>query len=545
MPDRQPSRASKPKPRHAEESLKDTFESIVVAFILAFVFRAYVVEAFVIPTGSMAPTLLGRHMEVVCEQCGHRFAIDAPHEDGGPPASHLKYDAEAICPMCHFVNRLPSRSWVRPGDRILVHKYIYSLSEPRRWDVVVFKYPDEPSENFIKRLIGLPGEQLWIIDGNVYTQSLDAGEQPWVIARKSDRPQVQRAVWQPVFHSACTPLDEGRISAGRVDHRDREHPWRLPWIPVDPARWTIDRRQGFAHETADEGGLTFDFAAAETGQGTSTFGPNGWYPYNQFRSLREEPIEDVRVALTVKPLAPGLTLKISTSNRVDDPDPYAVARPLTATLEPDGTITIATPGANGLPRLLAESHASPLTPHRAHRVEFWFVDQEASVWIDGTRLCAWRFELPIETLEHRPPPASRPTIQLDVAGAPVTLHNLDVDRDIYYSSAIASLDDNLQPGLGTLVKVNGRVMGDPIRIGPDRFFCLGDNSPMSKDSRFWISVNPWIRSRMFNPGEQTHGLVPRELMIGKAFFVYFPAPWNYSGKATGIIPNFGDMRFIH
>ena len=38
-----------------DESLKETFESVIIAFILAFIFRAYVVEAFVIPTGSMAP----------------------------------------------------------------------------------------------------------------------------------------------------------------------------------------------------------------------------------------------------------------------------------------------------------------------------------------------------------------------------------------------------------------------------------------------------------------------------------------------------------
>src|SRR3954470_13036049 len=56
-----------------EGSIKETVEAILVAFILAFIFRGFVVEAFVIPTGSMAPTLLGAHMRFVCNDCGYRF----------------------------------------------------------------------------------------------------------------------------------------------------------------------------------------------------------------------------------------------------------------------------------------------------------------------------------------------------------------------------------------------------------------------------------------------------------------------------------------
>src|SRR5215203_2389406 len=58
---------------HPEGNIKDTVESILVAFILAFIFRAFVVEAFVIPTGSMAPTLLGAHARFTCKDCGYQF----------------------------------------------------------------------------------------------------------------------------------------------------------------------------------------------------------------------------------------------------------------------------------------------------------------------------------------------------------------------------------------------------------------------------------------------------------------------------------------
>src|SRR6476660_3133957 len=66
-------KGDQPADRNQESSVKETLESILVAFILAFVFRAFVVEAFVIPTGSMAPTLMGAHMRFRCPDCGYRF----------------------------------------------------------------------------------------------------------------------------------------------------------------------------------------------------------------------------------------------------------------------------------------------------------------------------------------------------------------------------------------------------------------------------------------------------------------------------------------
>src|SRR6201995_5873696 len=78
--------------------VKDTIESILVAFILAFIFRAFVVEAFVIPTGSMAPTLLGAHMRYHCTDCGYAWDVNfnAPHDDDIPSiATGERYDARA------------------------------------------------------------------------------------------------------------------------------------------------------------------------------------------------------------------------------------------------------------------------------------------------------------------------------------------------------------------------------------------------------------------------------------------------------------------
>jgi signal peptidase I len=105
--------------------IRDWAESIVIAFLLAMTIRAFVVQAFKIPTGSMKPTL-----------------------------------------------------W--EGDLILVNKFIYGAKVPftkyrlpevgklQRGDVVVFIYPEDPKKDYIKRLVGLPGDTVEIRNGTIY-----------------------------------------------------------------------------------------------------------------------------------------------------------------------------------------------------------------------------------------------------------------------------------------------------------------------------------------------------------------------------------------
>ena len=60
--------------------MRETVESIAVAFVLAFLFRTFEAEAFVIPTGSMAPTLQGRHKDLICPECQFRYRVSASSE---------------------------------------------------------------------------------------------------------------------------------------------------------------------------------------------------------------------------------------------------------------------------------------------------------------------------------------------------------------------------------------------------------------------------------------------------------------------------------
>ncbi len=93
--------------------IKESFKSIIGAVVTSIFIIIFIVQAFYIPSASMEPTL-------------------------------------------------------QVGDRILVNKFIYRFRSPQRGEVIVFKYPVKPEYKFIKRVVGLPGERVEIIDGVVY-----------------------------------------------------------------------------------------------------------------------------------------------------------------------------------------------------------------------------------------------------------------------------------------------------------------------------------------------------------------------------------------
>ncbi|MEX0978110.1 MAG: S26 family signal peptidase, partial [Pirellulales bacterium] len=136
-------------------ALRETIESVAIAFILAFLFRTFEAEAFVIPTGSMAPTLMGAHKDLLCPECGYQYPAGASSEENqlaeqrGRPVTGEPVVA-ATCPMCRYLANVGPGSGhpTYGGDRILVSKLAYEFGEPNRWDIIVFKYPLEAQTNY-------------------------------------------------------------------------------------------------------------------------------------------------------------------------------------------------------------------------------------------------------------------------------------------------------------------------------------------------------------------------------------------------------------
>ena len=182
---------------------RETVESIAVAIILAFLFRGFVAEAFVIPTGSMAPTLRGRHMDIVCPQCDFEYNTGASMENQENGLARGEVTV-SCCPICNFA--LPLEKAANPnqrsfnGDRILVSKFAYQLHEPERWDVIVFKYPGNAKQNYIKRLVGLPGETIRIRHGDIYT--VDADGQAMIVRKSPSKLKAMLHVVDDTDHIA-------------------------------------------------------------------------------------------------------------------------------------------------------------------------------------------------------------------------------------------------------------------------------------------------------------------------------------------------------
>lgn len=169
------------------QQVRELVESLVVALFLAFLFKTFEAEAFVIPTGSMAPTLMGRHKDVECSQCSYQFQVSASEEmDSSSNRRNGRHVVAGTCPQCgytqYFGDEVPSngRDAVAQsftGDRILVSKLAFDQRELRRFDVSVFRSPAEPKINFIKRIVGFPNECLRVQYGDLFVQQIDESSQ--------------------------------------------------------------------------------------------------------------------------------------------------------------------------------------------------------------------------------------------------------------------------------------------------------------------------------------------------------------------------------
>ena len=124
------------RPVRKKSVLREYAEALFVALLIAFVIRTFVVQAFKIPSESMVPTLLvGDHL------LGNKFAYGIK------------------VPFTDF--------------------YIYKGEDPKRGDVVIFEYPNDPSVDYIKRVIGVPGDTIEGVNKQLYVNG-EAVREPYI-----------------------------------------------------------------------------------------------------------------------------------------------------------------------------------------------------------------------------------------------------------------------------------------------------------------------------------------------------------------------------
>jgi hypothetical protein len=112
-------------------------------------------------------------------------------------------------------------------------------------------------------------------------------------------------------------------------------------------------------------------------------------------------------------------------------------------------------------------------------------------------------------------------------------------RDIYYINRGNHYTPEGSPNSGEPFWASPQNIMD---LGPDEYFVMGDNSQVSLDARFWGAPVDLPHEGNYQVGP---GRVPGRFMLGKAFFVYWPAGYRPESLPYGVRPDFGDMRFIH
>jgi len=465
----------------------NTVEWVIIALILAFVFRAFLMEAFRIPTGSMAETLRGAHHHLRCQQCGYLYDLGADSGGSGGPQ----------CPSCGYELEQEIQQLASNGDRILVLKCIYEFTEPKRWDVVVFKYPVDPSENYIKRMIGLPGEVVEIIDGDVFID----GE----IARKP--PKVQEEMWMPVFNNDYQPIAARYVPV--KDGQDAEFSWSNPFENEKGSGWgvnlfgksffTLDSEDDRVHTLVYDQAREDDFRA--------------YYAYNHTSQYRRLGIcSDLEVRFYVHKLGEsgsvgGVLQKYGVFYR--------------GRVDFDGAMVIESQ-AEGLTVELARKEFYGEIAATGTLFSFSNVDHMLTLEYGDEKL---QYDLGRSKDALNELVLTKGEMVKIIGSGKLKLSHVAVNRDTYYTS-----DDAIRPR-----------EDKPFVLGEDEFFVCGDNSPASFDSRKWSTMGKGNR----DDKQYRKGVVPRDYLMGKAFFLYWGDAYKPFDNGLPLIPNFSQMKIIY
>lgn len=521
----------------ATGSIRPVFDSFVCLALAVIVFRAFILEGYIISTGSMAPALLGFHKRVQCPDCGFRFARGVAFDDGQEYTG-----ARASCPNCGQssinIAEIPRAS----GDQLLVFKEAFFFRDPRRWETTVFYNPGEPLQAYVKRVIGRPGESVQIRDGDVF-----------IDGRRARKPYaIQKSIRIPVFDNSL-------------------HPTLSEWIP----RWLTDngwtsRDGSFIHDSGEAAvpppsGLrsTGDFdswswvryyqwprerlqSENETVAGSSGTRPDpvtDQYGYNDpARPKSANRVQDLMLDVNLRFRRDAAQFAVVIRHR----GRYAVCRLDMNTPRVD--VWSVDTGVDDARSILNQDQerkpsASALldseSMKRNVRFEVSTFDSQLIVAVDERAVLAIDLEQAGETERSAAGSQSDPqmvvaghlssltvdeaaqltgdqesVVSFGAAGGSVEVDDVRLFRDVYYTSG------DHRHGVDR-----------PVRLSDDEFFFLGDNSPVSLDSRAWK-----------NPA------VPRHLIIGRPLVVHLPskpAKLRIGDRDRYIrVPDFSRMRYI-
>lgn len=393
--------------------IRDLIDGIAFAILIAVLMKWFAIEAYQIPTSSMQPTMMG------CKEA-------------------------------------------QLFDRILVDKSAYLFREPQRWDIAVFRYPIRRTQNYVKRIAGLPGERLTIIGGNVYKVTGTDPRNPADLQPLPRPAGVQSGLWRQIFPA--------RIEA----HRRPKTAWRA----------------GSGWNTGGEFGESFDVTLTKNRTATLDYLDDGMgglvnhvsdgYPPEVSRLIHAAGNLSVSGAERVQDVRLGFDL----TGQLDE---WRIELNLRA---PEaGSYQFSLLVEDGQGRLVAK-HGQQTTesdpfpaPKLPARIRFTHLDDRLLAEVDGEQVA----ELDTgayKIVEGMPTDTASAALRIALRGTgSATVENVEIERDQHY----------LPDRSDTIVEVE-----------PDSYWMLGDNTQQSVDSRGWTAFTIGVddQNRIVDP--KTH-----------------------------------------
>ncbi len=482
----------------------DLVVTLAGAVLIALLIKAYVFDVYLIPSGSMETALHGR-------------------PDG--------------------------------GDRIFCSKLNYRFRQPNRWEVAVFEFPYESArrsdpynvteqyrgQNFVKRVVGLPGESLAIGKGDIWVRP--NGGQEYTRLVKPD--SVQRGMWLNVYEEDFSDLSRDELNifwnitgnatldqSGPLVLASDERPAQMNYrvrqpsppdrrelieLPGIPDRYTLRQPVQFRCNTVRTDGSVCNHTFVKTLQtqnmqarcpqcgtlldetsavfyhrrsGLPAVGPNAFTPSKapqgevnvQPRQCGYHYVPDLRVVsdITLGSQTTAFVITLREDRRYVE-----------AWFHGDGLVELR---INGQPSQSTHRAVSTVKPGSAHKVEFYLVDGTARVFVDSTAQAV--LDVPVWNDKRSFPRNQVQTsgIGLAVTGGQTTIRNILIDRDVFYYSGWE------QEYGDKFARMNSQ--GETF-IDENSFLPLGDHGPSSYDARSW-------------------GPVPLGQLRGPALFIWWP-----------------------
>lgn len=523
-------------------------ESALLLALAVVLFRMFAVEGYLISTGSMAPTLLGYHRRVECPACHFAFTRGAAFDKSYGATQIASADFEGDldvhsatqCPNCSLTEINARVAPRNEGDQLLVQKLAYEFRDPRRWEVVVFQNHKDANQAYVKRAVGLPGESLHVFEGDLYVN----GE----LKRKPF--EVQQAVRIPVSNYFHQPHDEDPDWRSRWVNSGRGSGWKLNQDSIqfrnqdsaagNQEQWlTYEHwiRNGGDHETRvhvanwpatlkkpDSPRLRYENGHLIAVGTFSAYEKQQWLKSGSNPEFREA-IETLFNESHIAPIVDDYGYN-AYENREHFPQHDLMLSLELSQLSGDGQFELQlTDGSEAfrllvLPNrdevvLLQNDQAIPVwkvplrkfTGDENIKLDFSLFDQQVVAAINGAAVQPpYLYEPASERAPLRRP------VRISATGIECEIQELKLYRDVYYTTK----------------------GDDPKRVyqlGADEFFVLGDNSPVSLDSRVW--TNPAVK---------------RSALIGKPFVVHLPSrqgEFRWKGKVSHVrVPDFSRIRYI-